>query len=434
MAKAAAGLALARGPARRERPAISAGNGAPVAVTLLMVLAFMPITDRVDALSDALSPSRLVELGCIGLAVLLAGSAHLGGRSPASDRRPLALPAVTALFAMWAFVTALFSPMLMTGVVKALELLLITGAAYSVACLLSDRPDGGRTLLATGLVAAIATLLVANALRYGTPLPIMEIPTNRPRFMLGNTHPLASALLLAMAIVFLLTSRVTLWAKLPLLLAMAILLHLCDARGSTVGTVAGVLLVGWRQVPASPLKLLVGMTATIALAGAAVLAAIALDVPRLVIAFVGQDLTSLNGRLGLWALVLDLYAAHPIMGVGYFNSRLFLLPSVDWAGHAHNSALEILLSTGIVGFALFALFLLLWLLALVRTGDTLLLGLTPIILVEGSLNPVVFTPGIAMFLLTTALVSARPRLAGPAEARPGIEAAPISSARAQCAS
>ena len=56
-----------------------------------------------------------------------------------------------------------------------------------------------------------------------------------------------------------------------------------------------------------------------------------------------------------------------------------------------------------------------------RTRDSLLIGLTPILLVEGMLNPILFTPSFPMFLILVALVDAE--LAGPHRARPALQAA-----------
>lgn len=68
----------------------------------------------------------------------------------------------------------------------------------------------------------------------------------------------------------------------------------------------------------------------------------------------GERLGELDGRIPLWAgLVADLNAAGQIgWGVGYGASRTLTLSLAQWAGGAHNSALEWLSSLGVVGLAI----------------------------------------------------------------------------------
>jgi O-antigen ligase len=77
-----------------------------------------------------------------------------------------------------------------------------------------------------------------------------------------------------------------------------------------------------------------------------------------------------------------------------------------WGGHAHNSLLEVLLTTGLIGLTIVGAYLVYVFSAIIRTRDCLLLGVAVYTLIQGMLNPLLFTPGLPMFVLTVALLSA----------------------------
>lgn len=72
-----------------------------------------------------------------------------------------------------------------------------------------------------------------------------------------------------------------------------------------------------------------------------------------------SEITSFTGRTEIWQAVIKLAAAEPWMGYGYASS-VFVLPQhasqIGFAtSHAHNVVLQLLLTTGWIGVALFAL-------------------------------------------------------------------------------
>jgi len=69
-----------------------------------------------------------------------------------------------------------------------------------------------------------------------------------------------------------------------------------------------------------------------------------------------EGITSLNGRIPLWGEAIDLLsdANRWFIGFGYGSARVILPTVVDWAGTAHSSWVELLLSIGIAGPLLLA--------------------------------------------------------------------------------
>jgi O-antigen ligase/polysaccharide polymerase Wzy-like membrane protein len=65
----------------------------------------------------------------------------------------------------------------------------------------------------------------------------------------------------------------------------------------------------------------------------------------------GQNLETLNGRIPLWEIAIDLVreAGRWFTGFGYGAARILLPTHVEWAGSAHSSWLELLLAIGIWG-------------------------------------------------------------------------------------
>lgn len=69
-------------------------------------------------------------------------------------------------------------------------------------------------------------------------------------------------------------------------------------------------------------------------------------------------------RIFIWAAAVALFAAHPVLGVGYGNYRFmyadyaFVSGAIEGRADAHNIYLQLLAETGVVGFASF--FVLLW--------------------------------------------------------------------------
>jgi O-antigen ligase len=374
-----------------------------------MILAFMPLVPRAGVLSLDASPSRLMELGLLALALIAALVLAPPARLIEIASRNAGLSLVIGTFAIWAALTSVFAGKSPTGIVKAAELLAIVLVAYAGKADPNLRPASTPRIVALAVVGATLLLLAANIPIYGELLPML--PTEgeyRVRLMLGFNHPLASALLLAIGMVAVLFARLPVLVLVAYETALGTLFVLCNARGLTLAAMLAVIAaicVYARPAPRAALTLV------LLLAGAAISIYLSLQegFAARFMALAGDDAT-LNGRTELWSLVLRVASEHLLSGVGYFNLRYHVIDTFSWSGSAHNSFFEVLAGTGILGAALFLFFLFIWFGRTISLRDGFLIALSPILLIESMLNSILFMPGFAFFVLMMAL--ARPLPAG----------------------
>ncbi|MGG5817700.1 O-antigen ligase family protein [Falsiroseomonas sp. HW251] len=421
--------AAAMRPARRTEAERARRRWMQAAVPALVciVLAFHQVLPKPPATSSDFSPSRGLELLLIGAAVLIAMTL------PA---RRHALPPVSGWamglvlsFAGWAFITSIWSPLPLTGAVKAIELAAISVVGWRIA---SSAPGEGEErrravsdAVLRALMFAVAVLIVCNTIAMRNPLPIVtdEEPGfsnegQRDRLMLGFNHPLSSAAMLAFGVVFAYDTNLKPASKVAAMGFLGVLLLLCDARGLTAAIPVGIALGLWFRAKPSLIIAWIGLIAVVAVVGGVALLLAYVDPVTLLIRAFGEDAVTLNSRAGLWAYVIDIAMQYPLGGVGFFGTRFYILAAFPFAGHAHNSFLEVFVSTGLPGLALLLGFVGLAIGRLLRSGDPLLAGLMPLVLAEGNLNPLFFVPAVPMMLFTLALFVASPREASASSRAP----------------
>ena len=72
---------------------------------------------------------------------------------------------------------------------------------------------------------------------------------------------------------------------------------------------------------------------------------------------VGQSVgdASLDGRSGMLALGLELFASRPLFGIGYGNFVYYSAKVLGWGTYSHNNYIEVLSGTGLFGFVPYVL-------------------------------------------------------------------------------
>jgi O-antigen ligase len=285
--------------------------------------------------------------------------------------------------------------------------MLFIGAAIAagVAARTFASPDKFANVLALSLIAVVGLFLVINYLLWETPIYMLEAEeyVTRQRFTLGYAPPLAVADLLAITLICLFASDFNKLIKVILFCPFIALLWMTNGRGALAALVIALLAMIFFRIKHLGVRILLGMGMLFSLA---YLFVAIFNLMNVATKLWGEDAQSLNGRTGLWSYTIPLILQKPLLGYGYYSSRFVLINEFYWAGHSHNSFLEVALSTGLVGLALVAVFTIYFFYSLVKTGDQLLLGLGLFCYISGMLSTLLFTPGIPMFILLASLLYA----------------------------
>ncbi|WP_448208381.1 O-antigen ligase family protein [Azospirillum sp. sgz302134] len=389
-----------------------------VLMVVLLSMASMSVLTGDNPLAAGFTPARAWEMGLTALAAGVGVLARLQGRNRKLPPAALVPVLILVLFSVWALFTTLWAPLILVGAGRAIQLMLTVFAVYCIAS--EAQPEPGRIApnalvnsVALGLVTCVAILLAANVALFGTPFPMnsegLDTPfslNTRPRFFLGGSHPLKTAGFLSLTTLYAAASDLRRTGKLLLVPGLLVLLVLTDGRTALAATLVGLALRGYLHMPSSPVKVLLGLVMAVGLVGGTAIAIAFTDTNLVLSRVIGEDVFTLNGRVALWAYALDMWAEHPVVGVGYYNTRMVLLDAFPFAGHTHNSLLEIMLGTGLPGLLLALLFLGVCFHTAARTGDRLLAGVLVIVLLDGALNPVLFVPGTGQAVLLLTVMAA----------------------------
>ena len=383
-----------------------------------IVLAFVPLVPGVDALEGGVTTRGVIEFGLIlsGLA-LMAVYLKWQGAFSFDLKSPVFL--LISLFCFWGVVSSIWSPNPVLTIAKSAELWCISLVAvmFTTLVMRSNMTKGKlETVLALSMVAVICGLVVANLFYWGVPLPttgdaslsfdlIGEEPSlDRPQLILAYQHPLLTADLLALSVIGLFLSDLRKRWKFILIPGVLMLLWLTDARGPTGGLLVAMVALAVLKLRGNNLRAIAVMLA-ISIGLAAVLL-FQNSLPAAFASLMTDDVSTLNSRTDLWAGSLPQVLARPILGTGYYASRYVLIKDFKWAGHAHNSFLEVQITTGVIGLLILGGFVLYLFREILTTRNALLLGVTLYCLIQGMLNPLFFNPGLAMFVLTIASIHA----------------------------
>jgi O-antigen ligase len=395
-------------------------GGVQLVVALaLIVLAFVPLVMPADVLEGGGTTTRgFIEFGLIlaGLALLAIYLKRQGAFS-FDLKSPVFL--IISLFTFWGVLSSIWSPNPVLSIAKSVELWCLTVAAVMFVTLVArSQITNGKleTILGLSMVAVICGLLVANIFYWGALLPttadaslpldfIAEEPAlERPQLILAYQHPLLTGDLLALSVICLFLSDLRKVWKVILIPGALALLWLTDARGPTGGLMVALVALAVLKLRRNDVRAIAVMLA-ISVGLAAVLF-FQNRLPAALASLMTDDVSTLNSRTELWASSMSHVLAQPILGTGYYASRYLLIKDFKWAGHAHNSFLEVQMTTGVIGLLMLCTFVLFVIKKILTTRNALLLGVTLYCLIQGTLNPLLFNPGLAMFLLTIAVLNA----------------------------
>lgn len=377
------------------------------ALVVLVLLAFFRWLPGGDPLNPTTGVRAFVEVGFLGLAILLALFWWPRRLSFALVKGWwLLLPA------FWAGLSTLWSPNPLLTLAKAGELFLV----HLLALVISQ---GSLTLtdwLKKTQVSLLLILLLGfglNVVYYGTPFyygpplgGLLAGESDRPRLTLAADHPLVVGHLFAL---LLFVSAALLrgkgWFSSGGLIMLSVWgLFTTQARASTVATGAALM---WWVLRALGKRLgrlrilLETAVVMVALGIAATLFPEAVDATSTYT----PDVYTLNGRIPLWqATVEALFADFALLflGTGFEATRYLTFDLAYWnPGHTHNGFLEIIAGLGLPGL----LFYLPLIVFVVRSmwRPSIASALSFYILFMAVFNPV-FQPGMVWFLILTTLL------------------------------
>ena len=355
-------------PADRGR---SFGLWLPLVCALaLMVCTFSLPGRKMPRTAGSLDAIALVKVAVrMGSLLLLAGRIALAWREPRC-RAVLGVLAPAGLYVSWAAFSAAWSAEPSVSLGQALGLLTLVLLSANLALSWRGQRDTSAALLAVSLGLMFMGAVTATA----HALSPEEMGLNRGEFVddgtdTGLVHPSTAAGTAACGVVVL-VAAVLLWGWrwARLLLVPGCLLHgvvLVFAAARTPLLVAAAI-VGLMLAGFLPRRLLVALVFLVSLAGIAYLVLDPGDrvVEQAYQAVTGhyqrgeteESMSSLSGRTELWEVLWQEFLASPLLGNGYFVTTRAGYTDVwgeDCNLSAHNLALQVLCTTGLVGAALF---------------------------------------------------------------------------------
>jgi O-antigen ligase len=246
-----------------------------------------------------------------------------------------------------------WSPIPLFTFVRAAQLLVVIGLALLCLRLAHDFPELGHTIVVDSLrlFVVVTTLLSLWGL-------VNRTAWTEDRFMWPTgQHPILVGMVVAAALLIVLVGGYSL-TRFPwpiatsLVILFSIVLLLGRNRGILISVTVALVLSLW-------IKLGQKHVATRFVALLAILYAslvVALFAGNTILEYLSRgesahSLETLTGRTDLWATAVKQLKtpAEWLVGFGYGSPRVILEPLFEWAGQAHNSLIELLLSLGLIG-------------------------------------------------------------------------------------
>jgi O-antigen ligase len=318
-------------------------------------------------------------------------------------------PVVLAGFLLWCAASVLWSVSAISTALRitetSLTFLYLQSFVFVAAITCASSKELAK-LIAISFSTAVVGGLAINVLIFGTPFHFWLNPDvpERPRFTFGFLHPLATGDILAICILATVFSDLRLWLKILIAMSAFVLLQTSDSTGARfaiLGIVPLVLLLygdsqSWRWIKFFIACMLFAISALIFIG-------YFFDSPTMA-NFDQQNarLLTLTGRVTIWKAVINNGLAFTGFGYGFDASRYVIGPLVGKAYHAHNQFLNVLVELGIVGFAVFAALVVLWVWRLVKSGGLFSVALCVYVLLLSINNPGLFTklPVMLVFMVS----------------------------------
>lgn len=300
-----------------------------------------------------------------------------------------------------AVASTLWSPIPVFTFVRSMQLFVPISLAVLMARVWKHSPEIGRSLWTSTVKLLIHATTLLTLL--GLALPSLWL---EGRFTWYGAHPGTAGGVLACALIYMLVggrsltgfSAVGHWGRIALFSGTLVL---SQTRSIVAGFLVAVVITLWFAGRRVPIARYAGFF-YLACVGFVVWSVASADLITYAERGQGaQGIASINGRIPLWNLAfgeLDTIKDQ-LLGFGYGASRVILYPRVEWAGDAHNSWIEWLLSIGMIG-TLLALF------GLVTLGVRLTRG------TSGELSRF-YLAALAIFVMEFVVTGAATRIALP---------------------
>jgi hypothetical protein len=320
-------------------------------IALMLSASFrFTFTNPLDATTTTTTENKVQLLVYLAVAILVVHSRRLlVEHDPRRIRKGplLAWPLLAVASTLW-------SPIPLFTLVRSLQLLVPIGLAVLMARIWLASPETAVSLWKATfrLFVRVVTILALFGFVVGSW-------RSGQRFTWPGAHPIVAATFLSISLLMLIACGRGFLGLRRSGYFFRILLFVCaiylgETRGALAGIVVGLAVLIWFAGRQRPLTRYLGLFYY----GTATLLILAVALPsaaRYVERGSGvKGLTTLNGRLGLWGVSIDLVseAGKWITGFGYGAARVILPTHVSWAGTAHSYWVELLIGLGIPGVLL----------------------------------------------------------------------------------
>ncbi len=354
------------------------------------------------------SPENIVQVAVFAVV----GGMVLRSRRTLVQLAPSKIPKLPVLlFPAVALASVVWSPIPLFTLIRASELLVITGLSLLTVRVWQRFPSLGESIWrdTLSLFVQLTTALVVVGFIVGWRGLRFQWPGIEP----GLASTWAAAALLILLVGGKRFAPRPAWAYWARLVILATAVYFAETRTVLAAVPLAGLVAIWSAGREKPIARYLGLWYFAIGALLLVLFARLQLVAYLSRGESSQSLDSLSGRIPLWhSAIHDLDAAGKMYtGFGYGAARIVLYPQYSWAGTAHNSWMEALVGVGIVGVCLLAAAVgfLIW-----RLGwgcepnrfARLALALLAYLLVVSITSEIMVTPGIGFALLAWIFVPA----------------------------